>query len=109
MLNARKGNLSRFQWEVERFQQSHREKMAAVTPQTHTRPTEAQQKHQRNAGGLRKRLARERLADIEVQKTNALIVERMTEIHRVGGFQRRYSSTCVIEDSGIAKNGIHVA
>ena len=85
MLNSRKGNLSCFQWEVERFQQSHREKMAAVTPQTHTRPTAAQQ----HRGGLRKRLARERLAEIQVQKRNALIVERMTEIHRVGGFQRR--------------------
>lgn len=90
MLNSRKGNLSCFQWEVERFQQSHREKMAAMTPQTCTKPAAAQHQH-RKAKGARKRLAREKLAEIEVRKQNALIVERMTEIHRIGGFQRRYA------------------
>jgi len=87
MLNSRKGKLSCFQWEVERFQQNHREKMAAVVSQTNTRPATLQTR--RRAGGSRNKDAKEKLAEIDVKKKNAWIIERMVQIHRVGGFQRR--------------------
>lgn len=89
MLNNRKGNLLCFQWEVERSQRSHREKMAAVTPQTNNKPSPAQGRKRRS--GLR-RSAKEHLADIDVKRQNAFLVEKMAHIYHTGGFQRRYGS-----------------
>ncbi|CAM9372816.1 unnamed protein product [Ectocarpus sp. 6 AP-2014] len=86
MLNSRKGNLPCFQWEVARFQRAHREKMAAVTAQTNNRPTPKQQLRRKD--GFRNTDAR-RLKEVDVERRNAFLVEKMVHIHRTGGFERR--------------------
>ncbi|CAM9648817.1 unnamed protein product [Ectocarpus sp. 4 AP-2014] len=86
MFNSRKGNLPCFQWEQARFQRAHREKMAAVTAQTNNRPTLKQQLHRKD--GFRNTDAR-RLKEVDVERRNAFLVEKMVHIHRTGGFERR--------------------
>lgn len=63
--------------------------MAAVTPQTNNRPSQAQR--QRRKTGLRKReTTRATLAEVDVKRMNGFLVEKLVHIHRIGGFQRRY-------------------
>ncbi len=66
--------------------------MAAVVSQTNNRPATPQTR--RRAGEGRTKYAKE-LAEIDVKKKNAWIIERMVKIHRVGGFQRRYGIAAV--------------
>lgn len=83
MLKSTKGNLLCFQWEVERFQRSHREKMAAVAPQTSNKPISLP----RHRGGPRK------TAKVDGKRQNAndaLLVEKTSRAHgAAGGRQRR--------------------
>ena len=81
MLKSTKGNLLCFQWEVERFQRTHREKMAAVAPQTSSKPTS----FPRNRGGPRKTAK-----VVDGKRQHAPLVEETSRVHGVaGGCQRR--------------------
>ncbi|CAM9287728.1 unnamed protein product, partial [Laminaria digitata] len=83
MLKSTKGNLLCFQWEVERFQRRHREKMAAVAPQTSNKPISLP----RHRGGPCK------TAKVDGKRQNAndaLLVEKTSRAHgAAGGRQRR--------------------
>lgn len=81
MLKSTKGNLLCYQWEVERFQRSHREKMAAVAPQSNNKPASLP----RHRGGPRK------TAKVDAKRQNALpVAERTSRVHSAGGCQWRY-------------------
>lgn len=87
MLNSRKGNLICFQWEIERFQKSHREKMDSVVPVMNTKPDP---KRQQNRATTSRGSVREKLAESDIKRQNAFLVEQMAHIYHTGGFQRRW-------------------
>eukprot|EP00611_Tribonema_gayanum_P024305 TRINITY_DN5334_c0_g1_i3.p1 TRINITY_DN5334_c0_g1~~TRINITY_DN5334_c0_g1_i3.p1 ORF type:complete len:533 (-),score=72.19 TRINITY_DN5334_c0_g1_i3:50-1648(-) len=88
MLNSRKGNLKVFQWEVEQFQRTHKEKMAAVTAVMETEKDNPYEQY-KYMYDKRKAALVKAVKGRDIQRQNGLLVQRIAEIFNQGGYQRR--------------------
>ena len=83
MLSSKKGNLLCFQWEIERFQRIHREKIANATAQTKVKRASPRSRDRLHKSAKDKQLE----ADVKLQ--NAFLLAKMAHVHQLGGCQRR--------------------
>ena len=88
MLNSRKGNLLVYKWEVERFQLTHREKMATVKAVMQGCIADNPYEQYKCMYDKKKKALAATEKAREIHRENGMLVHRMATIFNEGGYQR---------------------